>query len=129
LDYLRHNGLKDPICNSKYELDSPNIDIQRDNFTQWWLKNGSNAIKLVQFYLNNVDRIYIFGEPYENGLGVHNVHMTQGDPMNSVLAIEDGIWQNGGVMFEYTKVEPHISILLTKFETQSFGTDQNGRPL
>jgi uncharacterized protein YukJ len=97
--------------------------------TRWWLETGTNTVKIMQFYLDSVDRIYIFGEPYANGRGVHNVHMTQGDPINSEFAVEDGIWQDGGVMFEYKSSEPHTSILLTKFVTQSFNTDANGHPI
>lgn len=83
----------------------------------------------MKYYLDSVARVYIFGEPYENGRGVHNVHMTQGDPPNSEFAIEDGIWQDGAVMFEYIIPQPRLSILLTKFETQSLSTDDNGAPI
>ena len=55
--------------------------------------------------------------------------MTQGDPVNSEFSIENGIWQDGAVMFEYKTPEPHLSILFTKFETQSFNTDSNGHPI
>lgn len=130
LDYLRHEGLMDPICISdKGNEKGEDITSNRCECTKWWLETGINTVKLMQFYLDSVDRVYIFGEPYVNGKGVHNVHMTQGDPLNSEFAIEDGIWQDGAVMFEYKTPEPHISILLTKFETQSFTTDSNGRPL
>jgi uncharacterized protein YukJ len=55
--------------------------------------------------------------------------MTQGDPIGSEYAVEDGIWQDGGVMFEYTQPEPRLSILITKFQTQSLKTDNDGRPI
>ena len=131
LDHLRHEGLKDPICKSD-KVDGEkrdNITSHRCECTKWWLETGINTVKLMQFYLDNVDRVYIFGEPYVNGRGIHNVHMTQGDPVNSEFSIENGIWQDGAVMFEYKTPEPHLSILFTKFETQSFNTDSNGHPI
>jgi len=54
--------------------------------------------------------------------------MTQGDPIDFEFSHEDGIWQDGGVMFEYDAPQPHLSILLTKFETQSLDTDEGGHP-
>lgn len=133
LDFVRHMGLQDPFCNNqngKNEHSSSDTPTQRCNCTQWWLENGINTVKLMQFYLDGVKRVYIFGEPYSNanGRGIHNVHMTQGDPIDSEYADEDGIWQDGGVMFEYSDPQPHLSILMTKFETQSLTTDNNGQP-
>jgi uncharacterized protein YukJ len=113
LDIVRHKGLKDPICSAHQNVTTSDLDEHRCNCTQWWLENGINTVKLMQFYLDSVDRVYIFGEPYRNGRGLHNVHMTQGDPRGSEFANEDGIWQDGAVMFEYGEPEPHISILLT----------------
>lgn len=128
LDIVRHEGLRDPVCSTDDNLSSSNTEQQRCNCTQWWFETGINTVKLMQFYLDSVDRIYIFGEPYKNGLGIHNVHMTQGDPIGSEFSREDGIWQDGGVMFEYGAPQSHLSILLTKFETQSLDTDEWGRP-
>ena len=82
----------------------------------------------MQSYLNNVKRIYIFREPYVTGLGVHNVHMNQGDPIGSDFSQENGIWQDCDVLLEYEFPKPSFSILLTKFETQSLNTDEQGRP-
>jgi uncharacterized protein YukJ len=128
LDIVRHEGLKDPFCSPDGNSNLSETEPKRCNCTQWWLETGINTVKLMQFYLDNVDRVYIFGEPYKNGLGIHNVHMTQGDPIDSEFSQEDGIWQDGGVMFEYGAPESHLSILLTKFETQTLDTDDNGRP-
>ena len=82
----------------------------------------------MQSYLENVKRIYIFGEPYKTGLGIHNVHMNQGDPIGSDFSEENGIWQDGGILIEYECPEPLFSIFLTKFETQSLNTDEHGHP-
>lgn len=77
LDHLRHEGLKDPICKlDKVNEKRDNTTPHRCECTKWWLETGINTVKLMQFYLVNVDRVYIFGEPYVNGRGIHNVHMT-----------------------------------------------------
>jgi uncharacterized protein YukJ len=128
LDIVRQEGLRDPVCRSNGNLSRSDSLQERCNCTQWWLETGINTVKLMQFYIDSALRVYIFGEPYKNGCGIHNVHMTQGDPIDSEYAHEDGIWQDGGVLFEYGTPEPHLSILLTKFETQSLDTDEYGHP-
>lgn len=113
LDFIRHQGLQDPLCKLTNIIIKPIPDLikRRPEFknylpelehhfpglrpkkircscTQWWKENGLNVVKLMEYYLENVERIYIFGEPYTNGLGVHNVHMNQGDPVGSSFADE-----------------------------------------
>lgn len=95
----------------------------------WEPENGNNVIEIMKSCMVGVTRVYIFGEPYETGLGIHNVHMNQGDPMTGSFAKENGIWQDGGIMFEYETPHPRLAILLTKFQTQSLQTDEDGRPL
>ena len=111
LDAIRHPGLQDSSC------------------TRWWLESGLNAVRLIEYYLDAVTRVYVFGEPYADGLGVHNVHMNQGDPIGSDHAIENAIWQDGGVILEYVSPQPRLSVMLTKFATQSLTTDSAGRPV
>lgn len=113
LDVVRHPGLLDPA--------SP--------CTRWWLESGPNVVDLMEFYLNRVTRIYLFGEPYTTGLGMHNIHMNQGDPIGSPFAVENAIWQDGGVLLEYAAPQPRLSMMVTKFETQSLSTDNAGRPI
>jgi uncharacterized protein YukJ len=110
LDFIRHPGLQ-------------------DSCTRWWIENGENIIQLMRYYLTNINRIYVFGEPYDTGLGIHNIHMNQGDPVGSLFARENAIWQDGGVIYEYTVPEHRVSILLTKFQTQSLNTTEKGLPI
>jgi uncharacterized protein YukJ len=129
LDYVRHPGLKDPFCFCiNWHLLKRFSFRKRCKCTEWWPENGEDVIKLMQYYLLNVKRIYIFGEPYTSGLGVHNVHMNQGDPIGSSFAAENGIWQDGGTIIEY-KNSTRLSAFLTRFETQSLNTDNSGRPI
>jgi len=132
LDHLRHPGLEDAFypCPVRWPFPwPPFLRKRRCPCTRWWKENGINLIQLMRFYLERVERIYVFGEPYAAGLGVHNVHMNQGDPIDSPFSAENGIWQDGGVIYQYATPQPRLSVMLTKFETQSFHTDSAGHPV
>jgi len=108
LDYVRHGGIT--------------------GTSGWTLQNGNNLIDELNALLNGVERLYIFGARYSTGIGVHDVHMNQGDPAGSFQHL-DGIWQDGGVLAQYGGVQPRLEILQIKFETQSLYTDDNGLPV
>ena len=147
LDAIRHRGMKDPYC-YRWGWVARMLPLSKINYpelyypsfskffirnrcycTQWWKESGTNLIELIEYYLMRVNRIYIFGEPYNSGLGMHNIHMNQGDPIDSPFSAENGIWQDGGLLIEYTDPQPRLSVFITKFETQSLHTDENGRPV
>jgi hypothetical protein len=46
----------------------------------WIPSDGDNALNVLEPLVRNAVRIYLLGEPYTTELGVHNVHMNQGDP-------------------------------------------------
>lgn len=52
--------------------------------------------------------------------------MNQGDPPGQFQDL-DGIWQDGGTIVERPNGE--YVACLTKFETQSLNTDNNGLPI
>ena len=95
----------------------------------WILQNGDNLINQLVYLLTGVQRIFIFGAAYNTGLGVHDVHMNQGDPPGSPFAALDAIWQDGGLIFQYGPPQPRTTVLQIKFETQSLFTDDQGHPL
>lgn len=109
LDYVRHAGIT--------------------GASDWTLQNGTNLIDELNALLGGVSRLYIFGATYSTGIGVHDVHMNQGDPNGSSFQHLDGIWQDGGVLFQYGGMQPRLEILQIKFETQSLWTDDNGLPV
>jgi uncharacterized protein YukJ len=109
LDYVRHQGITGE--------------------SGWILQNGDNLIQVSRAQLTNVQRLYIFGAEYATGDGVHDVHMNQGDPNGSEFQHLDGIWQDGGVIFQYGPPQPRLDILQIKFETQSLHTDNHGHPI
>jgi Uncharacterized conserved protein (DUF2278) len=109
LDYVRHDGIT--------------------GTGGWTLQNGDNLIAELNALLSGVQRLYVFGATYSTGVGVHDVHMNQGDPDGSSFQVLDGIWQDGGVLCQYGGLQPRLEILQIKFETQSLYTDDNGHPI
>ncbi|SCG75555.1 DUF2278 family protein [Micromonospora coxensis] len=71
-------------------------------------------------------RTAIFGEPFERGLGMHNIHQNQGDPAGSQWWAENGTWQDGAtVVF---RPDGRYDVFLSKFTSQSYETDDAGHP-
>jgi len=91
----------------------------------WVESTADNALDLLERRLSGSKRVFVFGCPYDNGLGVHDIHMNQGDPAGRFQRL-DGIWQDGGTIIE--SANGRLSAFLTKFKTQSLTTDDNGLP-
>lgn len=91
----------------------------------WVSSDGDNALDMLEALLPAATRIYIFGEPFTTGLGVHNVHMNQGDPPGPHQA-ENAIWQDGAVLLE--RADGSVAIWQIKFNTQSLHTGDDGLP-
>ncbi|MBD7913386.1 MULTISPECIES: YukJ family protein [Clostridium] len=94
---------------------------------QWKQGTSKDALIDLEPLLINTKRIYIFGEPFTNGLGVHNIHQNQGDPDGSTWWNENGIWQDGGTIIE--RQDHSVVAFLNKFITQSYSTDNNGHQI
>ena len=58
--------------------------------------------------------VHAFGERYDTGKGVHDVHQNQGNVAR--YADDDGVWQDGGLIIETTAI-------LLRFQSQSWTTD------
>ncbi|MEV6495762.1 DUF2278 family protein [Actinoplanes sp. NPDC051633] len=71
-------------------------------------------------------RIFVFGEPFDHGLGMHNIHQNQGDPAGSQWWAENGIWQDGGTVTE--RPDGKLDVFISKFSSQAARTDDNGHP-
>ena len=100
--------------------------------SDFWKKGiGIDAINdlepLMQETKNKDLSVMVFGEPYTNGLGVHNIHQNQGDPVNSQWSAENGIWQDGCTILQQS--EDTWVAFLNKFSTQSYNTDDDGHPV
>jgi hypothetical protein len=100
--------------------------LLRQRSYPWVGSNGDNALNVLEPMAREAVRIYVFGEPFTSGRGVHNVHMNQGDPPGPHQA-ENGIWQDGAVMCE--SVTGAVRIWQIKFNPQSLHTDGSGLPI
>ncbi|OEJ28535.1 hypothetical protein AR457_32800 [Streptomyces agglomeratus] len=70
--------------------------------------------------------VMVFGEPFGQGLGMHNIHQNQGDPYGSQWWDENGIWQDGATMTR--RPDGRFDVFLSKFSTQADRTDNDGHP-
>ena len=91
----------------------------------WTLSNGDNALNELEQTLAGATRVFVFGAPYTTGLGMHDVHMNQGDPPGPFQRL-NGIWQDGGVIVDRPD---GLLAFMVKFETQTFRTGNDGLPL
>lgn len=92
----------------------------------WVASNGDNALDRLETVLSGAERIHLFGEPFTSGLGVHNVHLNQGDPPGPHQA-ENAIWQDGAVLVRYA--DDSVVVWQVRFNTQSLHTDDAGHPV
>lgn len=92
----------------------------------WVSSDGDNALNVLEPLVRSATRIFILGEPYDHGLGVHNVHMNQGDPPGSHQD-DDGIWQDGAVIVQGS--DSSFTVWQVKFNAQSLTTDDSGLPI
>jgi Uncharacterized conserved protein (DUF2278) len=92
----------------------------------WIDSTGDNALNALETQLLGSVRVFVFGAPSTTGLGVHDIHMNQGNPPGPFQHL-DGIWQDGGVLIERPSGE--IVAFLVKFATQSLHTNSQGLPI
>jgi hypothetical protein len=129
LDYVRSHVLHPPgvIRNVRYHGRFARLL----RFIRWnppWNSGtGIQALTDLEGILVQAVRCYVFGEPFTSGLGVHNIHQNQGDPVGSPFAVENAIWQDGATIIE--TAQGAIYGFLNKFKTQAFRTDMQGRPV
>lgn len=96
----------------------------------WHNVTGDEAGNALVGIVTGSQRVYVFGAPYDDPVpvpGMHDVHMNQGDPVDSQFHGMDGIWQDGCVIV--TTGDGKLSGYFGKFATQSLHTDGNGYPV
>lgn len=118
LDYIRMNLAK------KETMRPIRADLEgREND----LNDFLDGIILPILNDSSVD-IYAFGEPFSSGLGIHNIHMNQGN-REAKFAKENGVYQDGALLIHFTNENRWVSYF-SAFQSQSFHTDnQTGNPL
>ncbi|ABL66152.1 YukJ family protein [Chlorobium phaeobacteroides] len=121
LDYYRSKALKPTqACVDAVEYITVENGSDRFDHAESPWKNGTGVVAFgdLEPYLKKAVRVFVFGEPFRNGKGVHNIHQNQGDPPESRWAQENGIWQDGGVMVLEKNLV--VTAFLCKFRTQRF---------
>lgn len=128
LDYIRSSVLHPPLGVVFVRYDSCLSRFLE--FIRWnppWKKGtGIQALTDLEAIIADAVRCYVFGEPFTTGLGVHNVHQNQGDPIGSGHDTENAIWQDGATIIESSNGT--FTAFLNKFKTQAYKTDALGRP-
>ncbi len=100
--------------------------IFKTNEKVWITVAGSEAGNALISMVQNSSKVYVFGAPYTNGNGMHDVHCNQGDPPGQFFP-ENGIWQDGCVFV--LKNDGTLSAYLGMFLNQTLKTDNNGNPI
>lgn len=129
LDYIRSPVLHPPLLVRKvrhHSLLARLLQWLRWN-PPWRNGTGIQALADLETILGQGTRFYVFGEPFSHGLGVHNIHQNQGDPAGSGHEAENAPWQDGATVVQVA--DGTLVGFLNKFRTQSFRTDDQGRPL
>ncbi len=94
----------------------------------WKSGVSTDALADLEPLVARARKVLVFGEPFsDGGLGVHNIHQNQGDPLGSQFAAENGIWQDGATIIQLE--DGCWRGFFNKFSTQADRTDGNGRPL
>ncbi|GAA2626255.1 DUF2278 family protein [Dactylosporangium fulvum] len=128
VDYLRHPAFRPGIgCVFVRPPDALTRWLEELLRNRSW-RTGSNldAATALESILVVGARVAIFGEPFTNGLGVHNVHQNQGDPPGSQWWAENGTWQDGATLVY--RPDGQLDVFQNKFTSQAFQTDDQGHP-
>lgn len=131
LDYIRGNIIKRPELMKPLPHDLAGANNDLNDFINQYVemargeREPSSTIyvfgsKFISY--GKIDEIFHFSPP----IGIHNVHMNQGNEKTGSWAEDNGIWQDGGILI-HTK-DRWIAIFLA-FQTQSWYTDIYGYPL
>jgi uncharacterized protein YukJ len=101
---------------------------------RWQAGSNLDAAAALEPLLVEGRRILVFGEPFTEGLGMHNIHQNQGDPAGSRWWDENGIWQDGAVAVAGPEPGPWpgpdatLAVFVSRFSTQAGVTDNAGHP-
>jgi hypothetical protein len=99
---------------------------------RWQAGSNLDAAAALEPLLVDGRRILVFGEPFTQGLGMHNIHQNQGDPAGSQWWDENGTWQDGAVAVAVAGPEPGLdatlAVFVSRFSTQASVTDDAGHP-
>ena len=92
----------------------------------WTAGDNLQAATALEAVLRVGEPVLVLGEPFTQGLGMHNVHQNQGDPAGSQWWDENAIWQDGATLAR--RPDGRFDAFLSRFSTQSDRTDDDGHP-
>ncbi len=157
LEYLHNSNWTDPFKNKLAELESGSHEIRRQpdgmaldyirsnivditaftNIQQGISRSESDLTNLIKGHVeraqsNDDSVVYVFGSAFkdnnETDLGIHDVHMNQGNPKSGGFEGDNGVYQDGALFFQFSN-EEWVALFL-KFRTQAINTDdQTGNPI
>ena len=143
LDFLRHPGyLADARNQPLQTLDGSSNPLIVDPDNDPATKNNTVPMydALVEEVMGTGGRIYVFGEPFFDASaevgnplkvrGMHNVHQNQGNLPGAPFSISNGVWQDGGMIFEAPSAQGEIvrTLTMTRFQLQKDFTYGLTRP-
>ncbi|NTU96546.1 MAG: YukJ family protein [Chlorobiaceae bacterium] len=121
LDYYRSDAFRPANESLLPGYDIPVVQEDKEvplPFPSWKQGRGVDAFADLEPLLEDSRKLYIYGERFRVGHGVHNIHQNQGDPPSSRWYAENGTWQDGGVAVQ--RRDGSVSAFLCKFKTQKF---------
>ena len=95
--------------------------------TAWSRAKADDTLDKLEAQLKKSKRVLVFGKAYTTGLGIHDVHLNQGDPEGTIWYASNGVWQDGGVITVHKGGV--LKAFLTKFTNQSLDTNDAGNPV
>ncbi|MFD3329747.1 DUF2278 family protein [Streptomyces sp. NPDC058701] len=129
LDHLRHPALVDrPGCLfARRPPDWLRRFLDRLNPPRPWVSGSHlDAAAALEPLLVPGRPVLVFGEPFDQGLGIHNIHRNQGDPYGSRWWAENAVWQDGATLTR--RPDGWYDVFLNKFSSQADRTDDDGHP-
>jgi hypothetical protein len=101
--------------------------IAFDQSSFWNVGTNLDAIQQLESVLVQGTKVFVFGQAFTTGHGVHDVHQNQGDPLSGNHWQENAIWQDGATIVQ--KSNGRYVGFFNKFSTQSFRTDSDGHAI
>ncbi|HEX8907402.1 MAG TPA: DUF2278 family protein [Longimicrobiaceae bacterium] len=127
LDYVR-GGLFDPHDMNVIPTDLPGPDNDLNEKLTALVERGQDNPDVTVFAFGArfgpesiPDKVFKF----KPGNGIHDIHMNQGNPKSGGHAGDNGVDQDGALLFHFAGEDRWVAIFLA-FQSQSFKTDARG---